>query len=255
VLWQTEKVTEDLLVVALIAAAILVFILVPIAFLVLQCGNLWSRRKQQGHAEVVDSLPQQQTSASPTTSNGGTPSSAALADRMENLGLWRYLDVAERAAAHSLVAAGEHPWATEMAPSVSFFADGENLAEDGVEEFLTEIAPALETLGVILEVSSETPDQNPTGRYAVTINGHEVEIYNGLDAFNRHDDSFPWFAAQIRPLARINELLSEAGATERFFLLYPGENDSIALLIDPNIVVAIREAGLTEPVETPVLAR
>jgi hypothetical protein len=184
----------------------------------------------------------------------GRLSSGDLAKRLNELGLWRGLDEDQRSTAVQAVAGGAHPWSTEMAPSVSFFADGEDLAEEGVEDFLMEVAPSVKSLGVELDVTTELQDRGADTVYAVTINGTRVEIYNGLAAFERDDDTFAWFTAQNRPLARVNELLAAAGAKERFFILYPGTNDGLALLIDPDIPAAIALAGFTEPDEIPLLA-
>jgi hypothetical protein len=179
---------------------------------------------------------------------------AELATQLDSLGLWRDLGEAERNEARNAVAGGAHPWSTEIAPSVQFVADGEDLAEEGLEDFLKEVAPAVKTLGVDLEVTSELTDSREDSRYAVTINGKSVEIYNGLDAFEQTDETFPWYAANVRPLSRVNELLADAGAKERFFVLYPGTNDGSALLIDPAIPAAIAKAGFVDPNETPLLA-
>jgi hypothetical protein len=191
-----------------------------------------------------------------TASNPGGQklTGAELATQLDSLGLWRDLGEAKRNEARNAVAGGAHPWSTEIAPSVQFVADGEDLAEEGLEDFLKEVAPAVMTLGVELEVTSELTDSGEDSRYAVTINGKSVEIYNGLDAFERTDESFPWYAANVRPLARVNELLAEAGAKERFFVLYPGTNDGSALLIDPAIPAAMTKAGFVDPKETPLLA-
>ena len=123
-----------------------------------------------------------------------------------------------------------------------------------MEDFLALVAPAVRALGVELVVTTEVRGEGDDIEYRVTINGETIEIYRGLESFEQPDESFPWYAASVRPLARVNELLAGAGVKERFHLLYPGSNDGVALLIDPAIPDALRAAGLTDPNEMPLLA-
>lgn len=61
--------------------------------------------------------------------------------------------------------------------------------------------------------------------------------------------------ATTRPLAVINDLLSEAGTVPRPFAQYSGVNEGIAWLLDPRIVAAVAVAsGLIEEGEVPALA-
>jgi hypothetical protein len=167
-----------------------------------------------------------------------------LAHRLLELGLWRDLDAPNLETNMRAVRQGTHPWATELAESVMFFADGEELAEDGVEEFINDIAPFVAQFGVQLHVSTAT--DNSDGEYAVVINGKRVELYIDSLSINRSDDSFPWYAATVRPLAEVNRLLSAEGADVRFFTLYAGANDGIALLLDPEIVHLMTRIGFDE---------
>ena len=239
----------------LAAKVLVLLVLLGSAGLMVVRGRSSFERKTTRGSVAESTAPRISTSGETNSAKVDGLSSVELADRLDALGLWRDLDQSTRAAAHQAVAAGAHPWSTEISPTVQFFADGEELAEDGVQDFLTEISPAIKALGVDLEVMSELRDEEADSQYIVTINGREIEIYDGLDAFKHDDETFPWFAAQIRPLARVNELLAEVPAKERFFVLYPGANDSVALLIDPEIVAAVAHAGFTEAKETPLLAK
>jgi hypothetical protein len=176
-----------------------------------------------------------------------------LATRLDELGLWRDLSEQQRTENVAAVAAGTHPWSTEMAETVWFPADGETLAESGVEEYLDELAPTLALHGVTLNVST-LRDSLAEG-YVVVINGIEAEAHRGEVSFAEPEteEDFAWYSATVRPLAVLNHLLKEAKAVVRFHTLYTGGNDGCALLIDPAITTAMRAAGKLTRGETPYL--
>lgn len=64
----------------------------------------------------------------------------------------------------------------------------------------------------------------------------------------------PWYICTIRPLGTLNELLEEAGATERLFVLYPGGTKGFALLIDPECVAEIAASEFGSEGEIPLEA-
>jgi hypothetical protein len=176
-----------------------------------------------------------------------------LAAQLDDLGLWRDLSEQRRRENIAAVSAGTHPWSTEMAETVWFPADGEALAESGVEEYLEELAPTLALHGVTLNVST-LRDSLEEG-YAVLINSIEAEIHRGEVSFAEPEteEDFAWYSATVQPLAVLNHLLKEAGAIVRFHTLYTGGNDGCALLIDPAIPTAMRAAGKLARGETPFL--
>ena len=123
-----------------------------------------------------------------------------------------------------------------MLDDLNFHADGEDLAEEGVEDLLREMTPALRRFGVELEVRTLSGTGADEG-YVEDINGRRCLV---LDAEDWRYNS-PWFEATVRPLAIVNDLLAAAGASVRVFTLYTGENDGRALLLDPAVsrVVAV----------------
>ena len=141
---------------------------------------------------------------------------------------------------------------TEIAPDVQFSADGEDLAEGGVEAFLAGLARPLEALGVTLHV--ETVSAAETGTYAVSINGDAVFLYDENSWHAVSVDDNPWFASTVRPLAALNRLLGQVGAVERFFTLYTGANEGLALLIDPAVVAELVRSGVGRKRERPIEA-
>ncbi|MFG2944180.1 hypothetical protein [Streptomyces adustus] len=172
----------------------------------------------------------------------------ALAEALNRYGLWDHLPAEQRAAAMTEVAAGSYPLHFGvLTEHVEFFADGEDLAEGGVEEFLRTLAPALARCGVALEVETI----RDTDDYTVSINGIRYVLLKPEDL--EHGDS--WVLATVRPLAVVNRLLAAAGRSPlRAHTLYTGGNDGFALLMDPQAAEAMRASGLFPAHEVPALA-
>ncbi|RAG86879.1 hypothetical protein DN069_04285 [Streptacidiphilus pinicola] len=172
-----------------------------------------------------------------------------LAEALRRYGLWDHLTPEQRRAAASDVARGQYPFDFELLyQQVEFFADGETLAEGGVERFLREIAPVVERHGVRLSVESVPTDES---EYAVLINGVRLTVRQDAEAA----EPDPWTQATVRPLAVLNDLLAAAGASPvRAHVLYPGGNDTLLLLLDPRAVAAMRASGLFPEHELPALA-
>lgn len=170
------------------------------------------------------------------------PDSAArvLADRLRASGLWSEQPAAVREQNLQTVATGGYPFGLPGCEEFEFFADGEDLAEGGVEEFLETLRRPLMRYGVSLDV--QRVDDGPG--YAVMINGRRCVVLDDADDPD-------WLAATVRPLAVVNALLDEVQATRRAYLLYAGGNDGIALLLPPAVVSAVIESGLFDPKEIP----
>lgn len=173
---------------------------------------------------------------------------SALAQALADAGFWHGLSAAAAAGQHREVAAGGWPFNCAVLDDVNFRADGEDLAEEGVEDLLSEMAPALRRLGVDLQFRTLSGTDSKAG-YVVDINGRRCLV---LDADDWRYNS-PWCEATVRPLAVINDLLAAVGTPVRVFTLYTGENDGRALLLDPAIVDAVRRSGLVDDRNTPVL--
>jgi hypothetical protein len=166
-----------------------------------------------------------------------------LARTLRNLGLWRHLspedaDVAQRRVVDiewPLTGFGDEPgefW---------FFVDGEDMAEGSVGRELAPLAPRLHEHGVdlVVEEMRHLPVADD-GDYVVAINGRRCVVWTAEDWTQR----WAWEVATRRPLAVINDLLAEAGATPRLYTLHTGGNEGIAWLLDPRIVDAIVASGL-----------
>ncbi|MFI5912564.1 hypothetical protein [Dactylosporangium sp. NPDC051541] len=169
-----------------------------------------------------------------------------LASDLRQLGLWAHLPPAEADKHQRGVAGGEYPFGLELE---CCFADGENLAEQGVEEFLTDLAPALQRHGVALQVETVALPETDGDEYAVAINGRRCLVWGPDDwTYGR-----PWYTSTTRPLAIVNDLLAEAGAAVRVFTLHTGGNEGIAFILRPEIIAAIHRSGLLAPRDTPEL--
>ncbi|GAA1542056.1 hypothetical protein GCM10009827_071930 [Dactylosporangium maewongense] len=148
------------------------------------------------------------------------------------------------------VAAGGYPFNCAVLDDVTFRADGEDLAEGGVEDLFGEMAPALRRFGVTLRIRTVCGNGDEEG-YVLDINGCRFPV---LDADDWRYNS-PWLEATVRPLAVVNDLLAAAGTPVRVFTLYAGENDGLALLLDPAVVHTVRRSGLVDDRNTPELPR
>jgi hypothetical protein len=176
-----------------------------------------------------------------------------LAQTLRDLGLWQHLTDGEATAAQRQVAAQGYPFATfgDEPGDMWFFVDGEAMAEGQVRRELMEMAPSLRTLGVDLLIETVSiPVGAEDGDYVVAINGRRCLVLTPEDWTAKR----AWMVATIRPLAVVNDLLAEAGATPRLFTLSPGGNESIAWLLDPRVVAAIAASGLIEDRGVPGLA-
>lgn len=144
-------------------------------------------------------------------------------------------------------------WLDAYAPfdRIMFTADGEDLAEELVEEWLACLAPALEHYGLPLTVetvdSSEVdpvdrfPDQ---GDYVLLLNGVRCRIWSGEEwDYDAEPAWDPWTAATLRPLAVVNGLLAACASPVRAHVLDAGGNDAVVILVDPAIVTAMRDSG------------
>jgi len=142
---------------------------------------------------------------------------------------------------------------------IMFAADGEDLAEEFVQEWLACMASALEHYGLALTVetvaSSRGEERLPhQGDYILMINGVRCQIWQGAEWDDDAEPPWnPWLAATLRPLAVVNTLLADAGSAIRAHVMNAGGNDGVVILIDPAIVEAMRECGQYPQSAIPVL--
>lgn len=171
-----------------------------------------------------------------------------MAEALNRYGLWDHLSAELRESATAEAATGCYPLDFDVLfEQVEFFADGEALAEGGVERFLRELAPALARYGVVLEVETLWDADD----YTVSINGTRCVVLRDED----WESGSPWASATVRPLAVVNRLLAAAGrSTLRAHTLCTGGNDGLVLLMDPRAVEAMRVSSLFPEHEVPALA-
>lgn len=176
-----------------------------------------------------------------------------MAAELEKFGLWDHLPAERRASAAAEVASGCYPLDFDVLfEHVEFFADGESLAEFGVERFLGQLAPTLERYGLVLHVETEMSSTPGTGGYVVVINGIRCTVWHQGEWEGGHD---MWALSTVRPLAVVNQLLAAAGrSTFRAHTLYAGGNEGLVYLMDPRAAEAIRASGLLPEREVPALA-
>jgi len=157
-----------------------------------------------------------------------------LAQALDETGLWRAAAPAERDAQLEAVRQGAYPLDLAVFDDACFPADGEKLAEGGVEALLQAMAPALAEHGLRLK----------------------VRRHNGIVMINDLwcGDCATALAATTKPLGVVNNLLAQAGATVRIYTLYTGGSQGLAYLVDPKVIRALRLSGLYDRRELPQLA-
>ena len=177
-----------------------------------------------------------------------------MAEALDRFGLWDHLPVELRKSAVAEVATGCYPLDFDLLyEQVEFDADGENLAEGGVERFLASLAPALVRHGVTLRVEPVEFSAPDVGDYVVSINGIRCVVWWGEEWQGDHD---MWTLATTRPLVIVNQLLEDAAASPvRAHTLYAGGNEGIVLLLDPDAAEAMSASGLFPDHEVPALAK
>jgi hypothetical protein len=179
---------------------------------------------------------------------------AELARTLRGLGMWAHLSEDEAAGAERWVAEGKYPFVpfAEEEPGLRwFFVDGEEMAEGGVDRELRALAPGLRTCGIELQIETvNLPSRVEDGDYVVAINGRRCVVWSPEDWSAQR----AWKVSTVRPLAVLNDLLAEVGATKRLFTLSAGANEGIAWLLDPRIVAAVADSGLVRERGVPALA-
>jgi hypothetical protein len=174
-----------------------------------------------------------------------------LARALATLGHWRDLPPSVAADQQREIARGGYPFTGAAFDEVTFPADGEDLAEGGVEELLERMRPVLQRHGVALQVATLSTAESIDDDYVIAINGRRCLVL-GPDDW-RYES--PWYEATIRPLSLVNDLLADPAATVRVFTLHAGGNDGLAILIDPRIVDAMAHSGLIGANDLPILPR
>ena len=170
---------------------------------------------------------------------------ADLAAALDAAGLWDGLTDEQRAAERRHVEQTgswlrhEYSYRTK-----EFFADGEDLSEQGVLRLLDEMAPSLAETGLALDVAHISDPFRPpppeTDDYILGINGIRCQIWSAAEAEAK--SHCLWYEATVRPLIVINELLAHVGARERIYTNATGGNEGVAYLIPPQVREVVVEA-------------
>lgn len=159
---------------------------------------------------------------------------------LDQAGLWRELPADESIAAVRRLKSGTGAvwWS-----GGGWAADGEDLADGEVEDWLRGMARPLADCGVVLDVTTSSGpwDDVPAPGYTVTVNGNPLTLYS-TDAADPHlpVSGDPWMDCTLMPAAELNRLLDGAGSDRRIALFWPGGNDGFAVLGPADV---LRRAG------------
>ena len=137
---------------------------------------------------------------------GNTRRRRELADALEVAGFWADLPDQNAWLLRAEMVAGKPPlmWLGER----GWIADGEDLAEGGVEELLGSMTDALRRYGVspVIETAGQ-PGYDDAG-YAVRINGRLLDLIDVNPADPRMPlAEDPWMDCTVKPLGIVNDLL------------------------------------------------
>ena len=170
-----------------------------------------------------------------------------LAAALDAAGHWSRLPDDERLAAIADVERFGIAFGEDAQYERMFFADGEDLAEQGVAELFTEMGPGLLAVGLPLRVSvlSSPFDEDWSWDvdYALDVCGERCEIWTAAQA--RETPYHLWYLATIRPLMAITRLLERAGIPERLFTDDAGGNGGCVYLMRPEVnSIVFRGEGL-----------
>lgn len=158
-----------------------------------------------------------------------------LLQHLEKAGLWRDVPHERASALRTRLRSGQGAtWSSGGA----WWADGEDLAEGAVEDWLRGMAEPLTDCGVPLVVTTcSSPHDDRLDSYTVRVNGESLDLYfvdpadPGLPL--AHD---PWLDCTIKPAAAVNRLLLAAGSDRRIAVFWPGGSDGFSVLGPESIL-------------------
>lgn len=163
-----------------------------------------------------------------------------LLRELEKAGLWRQVSHDQTSALRTRLRSGQS--ATWLSGG-AWGADGEDLAEGDVEDWLRGMTEPLSDCGVQLAVTTcSSPHDGRLDSYTVKVNGEMLHLYSvdpvdpGLPL--AHD---PWLDCTVKPAAEVNRLLSAAGSDCRIAVFWPGGNDGFSVLGPEDV---LREAAV-----------
>lgn len=164
-----------------------------------------------------------------------------LLHNLEKAGLWRDVSHDRAWALRARLGSGQDAtWPSGGA----WCADGEDLAEGDVEDWLRGMTEPLGDCGVHLVVSTcSSPHDESLDGYKVKVNGETLDLYSVDPADPRLPLAYdPWLDCTIKPAAEVNRLLLAAGSDRRVAVFWPGGNDGFSVLGPESV---LREAAVT----------
>ena len=156
-----------------------------------------------------------------------------LMDRLESLGFYQHEPLENAEEAKKLAIDCRWPFAGELKRG-PHFADAEELAEGFVGELLSNVDEFLSLSGVKIEHAED--DFGETS-YTVLVNDESFTLYTKEEL---EAGAKLWELATQRTIAMLNHLLEGAGAAERCYLLYGG-NDAEVIFLTAEMFKAIAQ--------------
>ncbi len=157
-------------------------------------------------------------------------SAGKFVESLENLGYFKYVDAAAAPDLKSRVESAG--WdGIFLDANRMFRADGEDLAEGGVERLLRELEPFLERQGVTLStIVSSFGDEE----YTIEVNDRVYSIWQAADLERSESEpGWLWGVASCRTMDLLDSLLSKAGSPERAYGVNGGNDLFVFFLTEP----------------------
>jgi len=160
---------------------------------------------------------------------------------LERAGLWRDVPHDRVPALRTSLLSGRNAtWPCGGA----WHADGEDLADGDVEDWLRGMAKPLGDCGVPLVVTTwSSPHRHSPSGYTVKLNGETLDLYSVDPADPRLPlTEDPWLDCTVRPAGEVNRLLTGAASNCRIGLFWPGGHDGFSVLGPESVLRAAAAA-------------
>jgi len=158
-----------------------------------------------------------------------------LLQALADAGLWEHVSADTQGVLIDTLRSGEDAaWVSGGA----WRADGEDLADGGVETWLGKMAAPLLDCNVELRVASIVGpfDEGSTG-YSLAVNDELLRLYEfakGEPGVPAIPD--PWMDCTLAPAGCVNRLLAAAGSNRRVAVFWPGGNDGVSVLGEERVL-------------------
>jgi hypothetical protein len=164
---------------------------------------------------------------------GGGNGERPLADRLDELGFFRYTPPARRAEFREAIRKEGASAAFVVETRRLFPVPADALAEGGVAEAIARLRPVFARLHV--RVPPVRQSYRPGGPYRVRVGDRSWTIYT------RAEEEDAWPLSLARTIELLDALLERSGSDERFYALGSGD-DSWLFLLTPAMQAAIAGA-------------